>query len=117
MGDGARFIPRCEKGRMDRGRVEENRERERERGGGREREIEREIEEDSRGRLSSGVQQERLIRSRLIDDRLGKKIVSSYVASCQPLGRGEGREGRTDGRKSHNSSLSVILDWTFVGLR
>lgn len=39
-----------------------------------------------------------IVGSRSIDDRIGKKIVSSYVASCQPLWntrKGEGRGKRT----------------------
>lgn len=41
-----------------------------------------------------------IVGSRSIDDRIGKKIVSSYVASCQPLWNHEkrGRERKKDAK-------------------
>lgn len=92
-----------EKGRLDRGRVEEKqRASEKKRG--------RERERDSRARLSSGVQEWliRIVGSRSIDDRIGKEIVTSYVASCQPLWNHE--EGGGGGKRKSEER------W-FVGYR
>lgn len=89
-----------EKGRLDRGRVEENRERARQREGERERGREREREIFTRKIIEwCSVMVNAIVGSRSIDDRIGKKIVCRVTwRVVNPSGttrKGEGRGKRT----------------------
>lgn len=86
-----------EKGRLDRGRVEENRERARQREGERERGREREREIFTRKIIEwCSVMVNPIVGSRSIDDRIGKKIVCRVtwrvVNPLEPRGKGKGEE-------------------------
>lgn len=86
-----------EKGRLDRGRVEENRERARQREGERERGREREREIFTRKIIEwCSVMVNPIVGSRSIDDRIGKKIVCRVtwrvVNPSGTRGKGKGEE-------------------------